>query len=161
MMSQESTVGAALEQDHRRIDEQLAQFGIGLAGGRVEHDVFRSAAADLRRHIWVEEELHFPPLRAAGLLAPVLVMLREHGRIWDLLDLIEGRLADGSAPSRMQVGYGQLETVLNEHNFKEERILYPAGDAQLDADVAAQIHTALTGGERPPDWVCQMAGRDA
>ena len=49
------------------------------------------AMESLRRHIFLEEQLLFPPLREAGMIAPVLVMLREHGEIWQSLDAARHR----------------------------------------------------------------------
>ncbi len=158
-MPQESTIGAALEQDHREIDARFASFAEGVAAGRVEAEQLQAASDGLRRHIWVEEELHFPPLRAAGLLGPLLVMLREHGQIWDLLDRLEAQVSDHDDPAAMHQTYGLLESILGEHNAKEEVIVYPAGDERLTGDVVASIRTALTTGEPPPGWTCEMAGR--
>ena len=101
----------------------------------------------------------FPPLRAAGLLGPLLVMLREHGQIWDLLDRLEAQVSDHDDPAAMHQTYGLLESILGEHNAKEEVIVYPAGDERLTGDVVASIRTALTTGEPPPGWTCEMAGR--
>lgn len=158
-MSQNTTVGAVLEQDHREIDSHFEAFAQALMDGRIEPTHFDAASEGLRHHIWVEEELHFPPLRAAGLLGPVLVMLREHGEIWDLLDRIEAALADGGDLAAARESFTRLAAVLGDHNMKEERILYPAGDAQLDPDTAEAIRSALATGTRPSGWACEMAGR--
>lgn len=156
-----TSVGALLERDHREIDDHFAAFAAGLADGRIEVADLDSGSSGLRHHIWVEEEFHFPPLRAAGLIGPILVMLREHGEIWDLLDLLDTQVTADGDRREIRATFGRLETILGEHNFKEERILYPSGDARLDAATATEIRAALTSGRRPAEWTCELAGRSA
>lgn len=152
------TAGQVLEDDHHRIDERFADFARSLAGATPDTAAFTEAADALRHHIFVEETLHFPPLRDAGLLAPVLVMLREHGEIWDLLDSLSDALAASDIPTA-RATWPHLAQVLEQHNMKEERILYPAGDQSLPADVTARVTEALRTGATPPDWTCEMASR--
>jgi len=153
------TIGQVLEQDHHTIDAQLAAFADALAQGRVDADSLAAGSNALRHHIWVEEELHFPPLRAAGLMGPVLVMLREHGQIWDLLDRADSQVAGGAPVVELQQTWHALADVLTAHNSKEEQILYPSGDEILDEQTAQSVRTALQAGVTPAGWVCEMAGR--
>lgn len=153
-----ASVGAVLEQDHREIDQHFAAFARRLEAGRVDAELFAAGATGLRRHIWVEEELHFPPLRAAGLMGPIMVMLREHGEIWDLLDRLDAQLAASAAAPDLAATWEEVARVLEAHNLKEERILYPSGDQVIDANTAAQILAALDG-ELPTGWTCEMSGR--
>lgn len=158
-MAEHRTTGTTLEHDHRVIDEHLERFAASLTEGEVEAAALRAGAAALRHHIWVEEEHHFPPLRAAGLLGPVLVMLKEHGQIWDLLDRLVDELTTGRQPAQLLATFGALREVLEAHNVKEERILYPAGDAQLDDEAARRVLEAFSSGQAPEGWTAQMAQR--
>lgn len=158
MTDQALSIGAVLEQDHRRIDRHFATFAAKLAGGRVDSEQFEAGASGLRRHIWVEEEIHFPPLREAGLMGPIMVMLREHGEIWDLLDAIDEQLASGADASAILPVWEQVAAILEAHNLKEERILYPSGDQVIDAATASDILAALET-DLPEGWVCDMASR--
>lgn len=153
------SVGSVLERDHERIDGHLARFGRGLSTGTIDIDAFRAGSTGLRHHIYVEEEHHFPALRASGLLAPILVMLREHGQIWDLLDTLEAGLGDATTVATLAETWSELDRVLADHNMKEERIIYPAGDRVLPADVVEDILASLSSGVTPRGWVCEMAGR--
>lgn len=153
-----ATVGELLERDHHRIDEGFARFAESLSEPTVDRAAFDDAAHALRHHIFVEEVHHFPVVRAAGLMGPVLVMLREHGEIWDLLDAIALAL-DSSDITVATSLWPQLREVVDQHNMKEERIVYPAGDKQLSPDDASTTAAALTTGETPLDWTCEMAGR--
>ncbi len=155
-----SRVATVLEQDHRVIDEGFAAFVATAEQGRVDREPYDRAAEGLRRHIFVEEEALFPPLRAAGLVGPVLVMLREHGEIWDLLDTLDGLLAGGGAgPDDLLPVWRRLEDVLAQHNVKEERILYPAADQALSEVDLDDVRAALRDSVVPQGWASEMAGR--
>lgn len=88
------TLSAALEREHHEIDAGLEAFLDGLDSGEVRRDELTRAADALRRHIYLEEEILFPPIRDAGLVPPILVMLREHGEIWQTLDALEEAVSE-------------------------------------------------------------------
>ena len=154
----DGTVGHQLEHDHHRIDQEFARFAQSLGEPTVDRAAFDGAAAALRHHIYVEETLHFPIVQASGLLAPIMVMLREHGQIWDLLDTIATALDHDDASTAQKV-WPQLATVLEQHNAKEEQIVYPVGGQKISTADAELIVTTLAAGDSPPGWVCDMAGR--
>lgn len=159
MSEPHQSVGAVLEEDHRRIDEHFEVFERSLAVGKPDAAAFTAGSIGLRHHIYVEEQLHFPVVRAAGLLGPVLVMLREHGEIWDLLDALEAGVGEGAPTADLVDAWRRLQELLLAHNLKEERILYPAGDQALSDDVAEQVLASLASEVTPDGWVCEMAGR--
>jgi DUF438 domain-containing protein len=148
------TLAAALEREHREIDEGVEAFSARQGSGDEVQAALSRAIRALRRHIYLEEEFLFPPLREAGLVAPILVMLREHAQIWQTLDAIEGDLrAGGDADALCR----QLATQLLHHNLKEEKVLYPQADAVLTASATGQLLAFLDSGELPDGWVCQKA----
>lgn len=153
-----SSAGQRLEHDHHRIDEGFERFAESLSCSAVDREAFDGAAQALRHHIYVEEVHHFPVVKASGLTGPIIVMLREHGEIWDLLDAVAQALDSGDSAA-VKTLWPTLATVLEEHNMREEKIVYPAGDQQLPAEVAAEIIDQLESGTLPGGWVCQMAGR--
>ena len=154
----EGSAGQRLEQDHHRIDEEFTRFTASLSGADVDREAFDAAARALRHHIYIEEVHHFPVVRASGLMGPILVMLREHGEIWDLLDQLTAAL-DADRVSEVRDLWPRLAEVLAQHNMKEERIVYPAGDEQLSAGASREIADELAAGTTPEGWVCDMAGR--
>jgi regulator of cell morphogenesis and NO signaling len=85
-------LAAALQREHHEIDHGIEAFLAGRREGRADFDALARAVEALRRHIFLEEEFLFPPLRAAGLVAPVFVMLREHGEIWCTLDSLQTQI---------------------------------------------------------------------
>jgi regulator of cell morphogenesis and NO signaling len=152
------TLAAALEREHREIDEGIAAYLVGQAEGPGGIEPLTQAIAALRRHIFLEEEFLFPPLRAAGLIAPVFVMLREHGEIWDTLDAVDALLRAGAPRGTVDEACQTLLAQLGRHNSKEEPILYPRADDVLDGDASASLEAFLAAGEVPPGWVCDQAG---
>ena len=150
-------IAEILEEDHHHIDGRLATFVAGLDEGEVRPADFRASATALRRHIHAEEVHLFPPLRAAGMIPPVLVMLREHGIIWGLLERIDALLAvEPPEATALRQECDGLTERLEAHNMKEERIIYPAAEQTLDADTMASVRDALDE-ETPPGWRCEMA----
>jgi hemerythrin-like domain-containing protein len=156
-MAPESTsLSALLEQEHREIDAGVEAFVDGLARRELPTGELSRAVDALRRHIYLEEAFLFPPLRAAGLLAPVLVMLREHGEIWHTLDAIES-LDPATAPDGVRDRCRELLDLLAAHNAKEEPIVYPRGDAELDDEQTTELRTFIESGRMPDGWVCAQA----
>jgi hemerythrin-like domain-containing protein len=151
-----ATLSALLEQEHHEIDAGIEAFVRGVDAGAARREDLSRAVAALRRHIYLEEEFLFPPLRSAGMLAPVLVMLREHGEIWRSLDAIYGIDVDKDPAAAAKV-CAQLLDLLSVHNAKEEPIIYPQGDTVLSPEARADLGAFIDTGEMPPDWVCAQA----
>ena len=150
-------LAAALEREHREIDEGIEAFLASQVDGPARIEPLRQAIEGLRRHIFLEEEFLFSPLRDAGLVAPIFVMLREHGEIWDRLDALDAQLAinpDAVATSDI---CRALLARLESHNSKEEPILYPQADVVLSGAASASLSSFLASGRMPEGWVCARA----
>jgi regulator of cell morphogenesis and NO signaling len=145
-----------LEREHHEIDAGVQAFLEGLSLGETRTEELTRAVEALRRHIYLEEEFLFPPLRAAGMLPPVLVMLREHGEIWRRLDAILATDpdADGAAA---QDRCGALLALLASHNAKEEPIIYPQADAVLTPEATTDLRVFISSGRMPDGWTCAQA----
>lgn len=144
---------AALEREHREVDEGIEAFTGGPPAGERDRKPLMRAIHALRRHIYLEEVFLFPPLRAAGLVAPVFVMLREHAQMWQTLDALECELDAGGVDGAVLALCRQLAVRLLHHNLKEEKILYPRADDVLTAAEAGQLRAFLDSGELPEGWV--------
>lgn len=97
---------------------------------------FRDA---MTQHFRMEEAVLFPALQAAGgPTGPVQVMLMEHAQMNDLFEQMATALKEKDAQS-----YGGMsETlliVMQQHNHKEEQILYPIADHILAAQREALL----------------------
>ncbi|MEU8802896.1 hemerythrin domain-containing protein [Spirillospora sp. NPDC048819] len=149
-------LSSALEREHREIDEGIESFTVALAEGREDTTPLKRAMEGLRRHIYLEEEFLFPPLRAAGLMAPVFVMLREHGEIWRTMDRLDAAVARGLADRQVRELSAELLEQLDRHNSKEEPILYPQADAVLTPEATGHLREFLAAGRLPAGWVCRQ-----
>jgi len=152
----DESLSALLEREHHEIDAGVEAFVAGIPLGEVRADQLNRAADALRRHVYLEEEFLFPPLRVAGMLPPILVMLREHGQLWRTLDEVQAMdlAAEGVAAGQR---CEQLLAQLAAHNTKEEPIIYPQGDAVLDETATTQLREFIRAGQLPDGWVCAQA----
>jgi iron-sulfur cluster repair protein YtfE (RIC family) len=145
-----SGLGDALIEDHRYCDGLFAEAEQAARKGdwAVYRERLRALAHALGRHFAFEEDEVFPAFeRATGMSGgPTEVMREEHGQMKDTLALLAA-----AAPEQDPEGcLAELDTLFNllqQHNVKEEAMLYPACDqipgAALDALAAAA--SALAG----------------
>ena len=135
------TISELMSADHRACDEAFAiAEQAALANNwdiaKTEFDKFH---ANIAKHFRMEENELFPKLISAGGPAgPVQVMQTEHAQIYTLIKQMEGELANHDAKA-----YGGLsETLLimmQQHNLKEEQILYLIADHLLESQRDALI----------------------
>lgn len=151
-----ASLSTLLEQEHHDIDAALEAFLEDPSRGTTRHQDLARAVSALRRHIYLEEEFLFPPLGAAGMIPPVLVMLREHGEIWRTLDTIEGLDSEADQTAVAQACTDLLE-LLASHNAKEEPIIYPQGDIVLSDQAQADLRSFIDSGHMPQGWSCAQA----
>ena len=151
------TLASALEREHRRIDQAVDAYLATVDDGRARPGYLRQAIAALRRHIYLEEEFLFPPLRRAGLVAPIFVMLREHGELWRTMESIGLDLSSEETAAEVRAACGSLLEQLERHNSKEEPIVYPHADSVLGAAVSSELRAFLEHGNMPAGWSCAKA----
>ncbi|MGO2540794.1 MAG: hemerythrin domain-containing protein [Specibacter sp.] len=152
------TLGQALELEHREIDGGIEAFVASLDGPELARPApLLAALSGLRRHIYLEEEFLFPPLKTAGLMGPIFVMLREHGRLWKQMDSIESLLAESADAVTLRTACTSLLELLDAHNSKEEPIIYTQADGILDEAATGELLHFLTQGTTPEGWVCSAA----
>ncbi|GAB3557127.1 hemerythrin domain-containing protein [Spelaeicoccus albus] len=156
-MTEQMTLQAALEREHRDIDGGIEAYTAGLASGDSDPDPLIRAMNGLRRHIYLEEEFLFPPLKAAGMVMPIFVMLREHGGLWDRMDALDDALARAADAGAMEEACTELLRLLDEHNSKEEPIIYTQADETLDGEAGEELKAFLESGTMPDGWVCERA----
>jgi regulator of cell morphogenesis and NO signaling len=156
----------ALTHEHHEVDAAIEAFVASLEEGTVDEPGLQRTLTALRRHIYLEEEVVFPPVQRAGLVMPVLVMLREHGKLWRTMDRLESLVADlrGDVPAveparRTEVlaACRDLLSQLDGHNAKEEPIVYPHVGSDLSAAEQATLAELLESGTTPDGWTCQRA----
>ncbi|OBK27106.1 hemerythrin [Mycobacterium asiaticum] len=149
-------LSAALTQEHREIDSGIAAFLEKLDGGSVQPELLTAALAALRRHIYLEEVFLFPPIREAGLTMPIFVMMREHGELWRTMDALAELCAEGNRSDLGDTCRGLLAQ-LDQHNAKEEPVIYPHADRDLPPQTSAEATRFVETGCMPDGWVCGLA----
>lgn len=126
--------------DHRRCDEFLAEAEEAVA--RADMHAARQAFAEFARlteeHFVSEEKLLFPAFEArSGMrFGPTEMMRQEHTQMRDLITAAIEALALGDVDAYC----AEMETLLilmQQHNMKEENILYPMCDRHLGQDAPA------------------------
>jgi hemerythrin-like domain-containing protein len=129
-----SGIRELMAHDHQACDDDFAAIEQALS----VRDWAKTAAAidafvvAMERHLGVEESVLFPAFeQATGMaMGPTRVMRMEHGQMRGLFD--EMRAAAGEQD---EAGLrGQAETLLimmQQHNLKEENVLYPMCDQHL------------------------------
>jgi hemerythrin-like domain-containing protein len=120
--------------DHRQCDDYFAAVEQAIASGAWdEADVAFSRFRDaVLRHLAAEESILFPAFEArTGMsMGPTQVMRGEHAQMRELIDAAGAALAARDADEYS----GNAETLLimtQQHNMKEENVLYPMCDQHL------------------------------
>jgi iron-sulfur cluster repair protein YtfE (RIC family) len=125
---------------HKHCDELFADAEAVVASKDWERarPLVARFRAELDTHFCTEEEVLFPAFEAVtGMVGgPTQMMRFEHAQMRDLMDQMVGAVSGGDANTFA----GVAETLLifmQQHNMKEENILYPMCDRSL----AAQLGT--------------------
>ena len=129
-----TTIAGFLTDDHRHCDETFVAAEQLMAKGRwAEADQrYGEFATAIEHHFSREEELLFPAFEAAtGMTTgPTLVMRKEHQQIRQAMAALREALGRRDRSDCL----GITETLLllmQQHNAKEENILYPMSDRTL------------------------------
>ena len=129
-------------ENHRHCDEfflaaeQAAQRG-DMAACRARLAQF---AAELEQHLSLEEQSLFPRFESAtGMTAgPTAVMRMEHGQMRQLVEEMQAFAGNGDAAGFL-ASADTLLILMQQHNLKEENVLYP----MLDRVLAGERDTLL------------------
>lgn len=121
--------------DHGHCDALWAEVEAATEAGEdaLAGERFRAFDAAMRRHLAMEEEVVFPALdEATGMrgMGPVAVMKHEHSQMRALLDRM-GALAQAGRLDAVVDQGDSLMMLIQQHNAKEEGVLYPMVDAAL------------------------------
>lgn len=150
-----ATLAEALADEHRVIDAGIEAFAQGVAGGKPPVATMLKALEAHRRHIYLEEAMLFPPLRAGGLFAAILVMLKEHGEMWQIMDELAPLVAAGGTDPAVPGLCEKFVALVAKHNEKEEATIYAKADATLSAPATAELRAFMASGAMPDGWVCE------
>lgn len=136
------TINDTFSRDHKQCDELFAEAESAAGAGHWPKaaELYDDFQSRMIRHMDIEEQILFPAIeeRAGGPIGPTQVMRSEHDEMRDLL----GRMAQCVAARDTDDFLGLSETLLilmQQHNLKEEEILYHMADQMLGADGAAGV----------------------
>jgi DUF438 domain-containing protein len=129
-----SCISRYLAQGHRHCDELFVAAENDVADGRIAEAEARHAAfqLEMEMHFNMEENVMFPAFEdATGMTeGPTAMMRMEHTQMRELLSRMKTALADRNG--REYLGLSEtLLMIMQQHNFKEEQILYPMADDAL------------------------------
>lgn len=136
------TITDFMAADHAACDNEFARAEeAALAGDWSKADTaFNKFRDDMVHHFKMEEEILFPALKSAGgPSGPVHVMMMEHAQIKELLK----QMGEAVAQKNDHSYSGLSETlliVMQQHNHKEENILYGMADDILANDREALLN---------------------
>lgn len=129
-----ASIGEFLGTDHRACDEWFAAAETAVAqqrwdGARGDFEAFRAAMA---RHFAMEEDVLFPAFEARTGMStgPTQVMRMEHAQMRGLIEDMAQAL--GRVDQDGFLGLSEtLNMLMQQHNVKEENMLYPMSDRAL------------------------------
>lgn len=131
-----SCISEYLAQGHRHCDDLFVSAENDVADGRIaeaqgSHDALQ---LELETHFSMEEKVMFPAFEnQTGMTAgPTEMMRMEHARMRELLGRMKTALADHDAVTYLGLSETLL-MIMQQHNFKEEQMLYPMADEVLGA----------------------------
>ena len=128
------SITGVMSNEHSVCDQLFEDGEIALTEGRNEAGVklIRSFISRINHHFEVEEQILFPAFEGVtGMVAgPTSVMRAEHQQIRGLLDQLSEELDAENYEQVFAIGE-TLNILIQQHNMKEENMLYPMSDAQL------------------------------
>lgn len=135
--------------DHRRCDALWADLETAVDSGDLGQAaaLFEGFYAAMNRHLDMEETVLFPAFEAASGMSgggPTFVMRREHDQMRGVLRQMAGAAAIEDFDEVVDQG-DTLLMLIQQHNLKEEGMLYPMAEmhlagrwAELEADIQKQ-----------------------
>lgn len=128
------TISQVLGDDHQRCDSLFAEAETAVAQGDwlTGESAFNAFHDALEHHFRMEEEVMFPEYeaRTGQTMGPTRVMRMEHGQMRQLKE--DMATAITARDRDRYLGLSEtLLIVMQQHNAKEEQMLYPMADRAL------------------------------
>lgn len=137
------TISDYMSIDHKQCDDVFAALERSVAEGHWDTAVptFRQFHEAMRQHFAMEEDVLFPAFeQATGSQAgPTAVMRSEHLQMREIIDELQQALDQRDAENFAGIA-DTLNIMLQQHNMKEEGILYPMADRVLSNEREALLH---------------------
>jgi len=135
MTSSEATLVEFFCEDHRHCDECWTQVEEAVQAGAADgvRSAWETFDRTQRHHLAMEEQVMFPAFeQATGMRGgPTMVMRGEHEQMRGMLDQMAQAFGQGDFEELLDLG-DTLLMLIQQHNQKEEGMLYPMADQALD-----------------------------
>lgn len=132
-----STILEYMGTDHRACDDLFAsaEEAAGKHDWNSARELFGKFQAAMAHHLAMEEEALFPAFeeRTGMVSGPTQVMRMEHEQMRALIDDMAAAAEAGNASAYLGASE-TLNMLMQQHNIKEENMLYPMADRALGAD---------------------------
>lgn len=139
-------ISSYFDADHDRLDQLFTQFVSSLSSNKQKaNQYFQAFHGGLVKHIEWEEEVLFPWFeKLSGITAggPTHVMRHEHQLIKQALSKISSKLINPESDLSTEIN--ELLGVLQQHNAKEENVLYPMLDKLCDEETVGEIFLQMS-----------------
>ena len=136
-----STISEFMTREHRGCDESFAnaEAQVDSEDWATAGELTRQFLNEMERHFMMEEQVLFPAFeQQTGIIqGPTTIMREEHQQMRQLLMQLQSALDEQQRDEFLDTGETLL-IMMQQHNMKEEGMLYPMCDQQL-ADVAQII----------------------
>ncbi len=123
--------------DHHACDDVFASAEAAVAQKNWDRarSLFERFQAAMARHLAMEEDVLFPAFESRTGMSggPTEVMRMEHAQMRDLLQEMAKAVAAGNQNSYLGLSE-TLNMLMQQHNLKEENMLYPMSDRVLGAE---------------------------
>ena len=137
-----STISSFLTTDHRACDEEFANLENAVASQNWEksQEQLNKFISDLTHHFSMEEKVMFPAFEdATGMTqGPTMVMRIEHEQMKQLLKSLQEDVNKKDKDHFFGVSES-LMMLMQQHNMKEEQMLYKMADMHLGSLVSKVI----------------------
>ena len=138
-----SQVQTYMTTHHRECDEILADAEAPLASGDWHgyNTKWQAFVEELYHHLTMEEEVLFPAFeQATGMTqGPTMVMRGEHEQMRAFVGQMQEAI-DNKDQERAMGLVESLVLLIQQHNMKEEQMLYPMCDARLPDNAQTVIN---------------------
>ena len=139
-MDIDAGLAAYFTRDHQDCDDLWAELEEKLDEGDEAsvQGLWQAFENSIRRHLAMEEDVLFPAFDARSGMGgggPTAMMRMEHQQMRGLLDQIGASVEAGDTDEAMDVG-DTLLMLIQQHNIKEEGMLYPMAQNLLSGEWA-------------------------
>jgi hemerythrin-like domain-containing protein len=137
-----NTISSFLTADHRACDEEFANLENVVAAENWEKAQVQlnKFITDLLHHFDMEEKVMFPTFEdVTGMIqGPTMIMKMEHDQMRQLLNALQEDLEEKNRKHFFGVSES-LMMLMQQHNMKEEQMLYSMADMRLGSFVEKVI----------------------